>query len=202
MVLDRPLIIHDVQYSPFGSGFSGYNGYELSLRGIVTADTTDIEGDGSAIGPKVYIQNGTGPWSGIWVSGTETLLRRRGDDITVTGTVEENYSVTSISGIDDPGNIQVNSTMNPLPDPEVISTGVIDLLSNGSVQAEQWESVLIKYEDIEVTDENADGSPGPGGGGNSNFGEMLVSDASTQVTRIELQDGTHQEKHRSPRMAM
>ncbi len=191
MVLDRTLTIQDVQYSPFGSGFSGYNGYELSLRGIVTADTTDIEGDGSAIGPKVYIQNGTGPWSGIWVSGTETLLRRRGDDITVTGTVEENFSVTRISGIDDPGNIQVNSTMNPLPEPEVISTGVIDLLSNGSVQAEQWESVLIKYEDIEVTDENADGSPGPGGGGNSNFGEMLVQDASTQVTRIELQDGTH-----------
>jgi len=191
MVLDRPLTVQDVQYSPFGSGYSGYDGYEISIRGIVTADTTDLEGDGSAIGPKVYIQNGTGPWSGIWVSGTETLLRRRGDDITVTGTVEENFSVTRISGIDNSGNIQVHSTMNTLPEPEVILTGTIDLLSNGSVQAEQWESVLIKYEDIEVADENADGSPGPNGGGNSNFGEILVQDASTQVTRVELQDGTH-----------
>ncbi len=118
-------------------------------------------------------------------------MRRRGDDITVTGTVEENFSVTRIGGIDDPGNIQVHSTMNPLPEPEVLSTGTIDLLSNGSRQAEEWESVLIKYEDITVTDENADGSPGPGGGGNNNFGEMLVADASTQVTRVELQDGTH-----------
>lgn len=191
MVLDRPLTIQDVQYNPFGGDSSGYNRYEISVRGIVTADTTDLEGDGSAIGPKVYIQNGTGPWSGIWVSGTETLLRRRGDDITVTGTVEENYLVTRISGIDDPGNIQVHATGQPVPEPEVLSTATIDLLSSGSVQAEQWESVLIKYEDIEVTDENADGSPGPGGGGNSNFGEMLVSDASTQVTRVELQDGTH-----------
>ena len=39
--------------------------------------------------------------------------------------------------------------------------------------------------------ENADGSPGPNGGGNYNYGEMLVEDASTQVTRVELQDGTH-----------
>jgi hypothetical protein len=191
MVLDRSLTIQDIQYSPFGSGYSGYNGYEVSVRGIVTADTTDLEGDGASIGPKVYIQNGTGPWSGIWISGTETFLRRRGDDITVTGTVEENYNVTRISGIDNPGNIQIHSTGLPLPDPEVLSTATIDLLSDGSVQAEQWESVLIEYENVVVNRENADGSPGPNGGGNYNYGEMLVEDASTQVTRVELQDGTH-----------
>jgi len=191
LVLDRPLTIQDVQYSPLGGGYSGYNGYDISVRGIVTADTTDLQGDGGSIGPKVYLQNGSGSWSGIWISGTETLLRRRGDDVTVTGTVEENFSVTRIGGIDNPGNIQVHATGQPLPDPEILSTATIDLLSNGSVQAEQWESVLIKYEDIDVIDENADGSPGPGGGGNNNFGEMLVADASTQVTRVELQDGTH-----------
>ena len=191
MVLDRSLTIQDVQYSPFGSGFSGYNNYQVSVRGIVTADTTDLEGDGASIGPKVYIQNGTGPWSGIWISGTETLDRRRGDDITVTGTVEENYSVTRISGIDNPGNIQIHNTGLPLPDPEVLSTDSVGLLINGSVQAEQWESVLIKYENLVVNRENADGSPGPNGGGNYNYGEMLVEDASTQVTRVELQDGTH-----------
>ena len=108
----------------------------------------------------MYIQNGTGPWSGIWISGTETLDRRRGDDITVTGTVEENYSVTRISGIDNPGNIQIHNTGLPLPDPEVLSTDSVGLLINGSVQAEQWESVLIKYENIVVNRENADGSPG------------------------------------------
>ncbi len=69
LVLNRPLTIQDVQYSPFGSGFSGYNGYEVTVSGIVTADTTDIEGDGFNIGPQVYLQDGTTPWSGIQIFG-------------------------------------------------------------------------------------------------------------------------------------
>jgi hypothetical protein len=192
LVLDRPLTVQDVQYSPLGGGFSGYNNYQVTVRGIVTADTTDIQGDGQYTFPAVYIQNATGPWSGIWISGTETLSRRRGDDVEVTGTVKENFSVTRIEGIDDPANINIYSTQNPLPEAEQISTATVDKLTNGSVQAEQWEGVLVQYDDVTVTDENADGNPGPGGGGNSNFGEMFVADASTQDTRVELQDGTHQ----------
>ncbi len=185
LVLNRDLTIQDVQYSPFGSGFSAYNNYEVSVRGIVTADTSDIN-------PVVYIQNGTGPWSGLRISGTEVLQRRRGDDITVTGTIGENFNVTMMTGIDAPGDIVINSTANTLPEPEALSTSVIDQISNGQLQAEQWESVLIKYSDITVTDENADGNEGPNGGGNGNFGEMFVADASTSNTRVELQDGNHQ----------
>lgn len=185
LVLNRALTIQDVQYSPFGSGFSAYNNYEVTVRGIVTADTSDIN-------PVVYIQNGTGPWSGLRISGTEVLQRRRGDDITVTGTIGENFNVTMMTGIDAPGDIVINSTGNTLPAPEALSTSVIDQISGGQVQAEQWESVLIKYSDITVTDENADGNEGPNGGGNSNFGEMFVADASTSNTRVELQDGNHQ----------
>lgn len=192
LVLNRDLTIQDVQYSPLGGGYSGYNSFEVTVSGIVTADTTDIQGDGANTFPAVYIQNGTGPWSGIWISGTETLDRRRGDEVEVTGTVRENFGVTRIEGIDDPNDIQVFSTLNPLPEAEQLSTATIDDLASGSVQAEQWEGVLIQYNDITVTDENADGNPGPGGGGNNNFGEMLVADASTQNTRVELQDGTHQ----------
>jgi len=189
LVLDRPLAIQDVQYSPFGGGFSGFHGYQVTVRGIVTADTTDI----GPINPQVYIQNGTGSWSGIKLMGTETLNLHSGDDISVTGTVGENYSVTEIYGVDDPGNIQTHGTLQPLPNPELLTTSTIDFIADGSIQAEQWEGVLIRYEDVEVTNENADGSPGPGGGGNSNFGEILVKDAvSTHETRVELQDGNHE----------
>jgi hypothetical protein len=184
LVLNRPLIIQDVQYSPFGGNFSGYNSYEVTVRGIVTADTTDIQGDGQYTFPAVYIQNGTGPWSGIWISGTQTLSLSRGDDVTVTGTVRENFSVTRIEGIDDPSNIQVHSTQNTLPAAEQLSTATIDLLSSGTPKAEQWEGVLIQYDNVTVTNENADYP--------SNFGEMYVADASTENARVELQDGTHQ----------
>jgi hypothetical protein len=93
LVLNRPLTIQDVQYSPFGSGFSGYNGYQVTVSGIVTADTSDINGNetGTISGPQVYIQNGTGPWSGIKITGTETLTLNRGDNVTVTGTVREDF---------------------------------------------------------------------------------------------------------------
>jgi hypothetical protein len=125
--------------------------------------------------------------------GTETLNLQSGDDISVTGTVGENYSVTEIYGIDDPGNVQTHATQQPLPESELLTTSTINFISSGSVQAEQWEGVLIRYEDVEVTNENADGLPGPGGGGNSNHGEILVKDAvSTHETRVELQDGNHE----------
>ncbi len=185
LVLDRPLTIQDVQYSPFGGGYSAYNNYEVTVRGIVTADTSDIP-----VGPQVIIQNGTGPWSGIRINGTETLLLNKGDDVTVTGTVVENYGVTNITGINSSANIIVNSTGNPLPAPQSITTADIKFKTGGTVSAEQWESVLVKYSDITVTDENADGNPGPSTG--SNFGEILVADTSNVNTRVELQDGNHQ----------
>jgi hypothetical protein len=191
LVIDRPLTIQDVQYSPLGGGFSGYNGYDVTVTGVVTADTTDIEGDGSNSFTQVYIQNGTGPWSGIRINGTEVLGLERGDNVTVTGTVGESFGITLLSGIDSPTNVTVNSSGNPLPEPELLPTSTFDDVASGIPSAEQWEGVLLKFENLTVTDENADGSPGPGGGGNSNFGEILVDDGSGAM-RVELQDGIHQ----------
>jgi hypothetical protein len=195
LVLDRPLTIQDVQYNPYGGLYNGYYGYEVSVHGIVTADTSDLEGTetGTLLGTQVFMQNGTGPWSGIKIRGTETLLLNRGDDVTVTGTAGEDFGVTMIHGIDSPANIVINSTGNPVPDPEVLLTSTIDLLASGTVSAEEWESVLIKYENVTVTDENADGDPGPdpGSGPKRNYGDILVADASSSNTRIALQYGTH-----------
>jgi hypothetical protein len=186
LVLDRPLTIQDVQYSPFGSGFSAYNNYEVTVTGIVTSDTSDIP-----LGPQVIIQNGTGPWSGIRINGTETLLLNKGDLVTVTGTVIENFSVTNITNINSSSQLTVVSTGNPLPVPETLSTSSIGTLTNGTLSAEQWESVLINYSNVTITDENADGGPGPNVTGNSNFGEIYVADASQVNTRVELQDGNN-----------
>lgn len=190
-----PLTIQHVQYSPFGSGYSSYNGYQVTVTGIVTADTTDIEGNetGTQSYPQVYIQNGQGPWSGIHINGTEVLNLRRGDKVTVTGTVGESNNVTQISGLDNPSNVILISTGNPLPTAQPLATSVIDLTAGGVVQAEQWEGVLIKYQNITVTDENADGNPGPdqGSGGNRNYGDILAADGSDSNTRIDLEDGTH-----------
>ncbi len=187
-VLNRPLTIKDVQYSPFGGGYSGYNGFEVTLTGTVTADTTDLEGDGATQGPQVFMQSGKGAWSGIRLYGTEALKLRRGDNVTVTGVVNERNSMTEIKGLDLPTSITVNSTGNPLPEPVIISTQVIGTSSNGKLPAESYEGVLVKYENVTVTDDNADGESGPV---SNNYGEIYVSDASNIQTRVELQEGTH-----------
>ena len=188
LTLNRPLKIQDVQYSPFGSGFSAYNNYRVTISGVVTADTSDLQGDGNQVSRRVHIQNGTGPWSGITVAGLAADALVRGQNVTISGLIRESNSNTVIDSIT---SIVVNSSNNPLPDFATLSTADIAALPNGTVQAEQWESVLIKYLNVRVTNENADGQPGPGGGGNSNFGEILVADNSNVNTRVELQEGNH-----------
>ncbi len=185
-VIDHDPTIQDVQYSPFGSGFSGFHNFNISLRGIVTADTSDL-------GNLVYIQNGTGPWSGIQIFGTEPLKLKKGDDVTITGYINEMFGITRLEGIDDPAQIVINATGADVPAPTVLSTDVIDLSNSGELPAEAYESVLVEYDNVNVTDDNADGETGPdqGSGGNRNFGEMLVADGSNIEARVETQDGNH-----------
>jgi hypothetical protein len=187
-VLDEALTIRDVQYSPFGSGYSGYNGYFVTLTGVVTADTSDIPGFGST--PlRVYMQDGSGPWTGIMIGtaglkGIEVLKLKRGDNVTLTGKIVENYSVTSIDSLTD---IVINSNDNQLPSAVTVQTGTIGKSASGTVAAEQWESVLIDYQNVTVTDDNADGDSGPV---SNNYGEIYVNDGSGD-TRVELQDGNN-----------
>lgn len=187
-ILNETLTIRDVQYSPYGSGYSGYNGYHVTLSGVVTADTSDLPGF-SSTPLRIYMQDGSGPWNGILIggagmNGANILKLKRGDNVTLSGVIIENYSVTSIDSLT---NITVNSSGNPLPDPVTLTTGSIDKLGNGVVAAEQWESVLIQYNNVTVTDDNADGVSGPG---TTNHGEIFVNDGSGD-TRVELQDGNH-----------
>lgn len=190
LVLNRNVTIQDVQYNPFGTDVSGYNGYYVSLNGVVTADTTDFPGTG-ATALRLYMQNGSGPWSGIRIGttgamGNDVLLLDKGDDVSITGyiwdvTAAPTFNVTRIDSVNQ---IVVNSTGNSIPAFQDVETGTIGESGNGDVEKEQWESVLIRYNSITVTDENADGDPLP------NFGEMFVDDG-TGDTRVELEDGDH-----------
>ncbi len=188
-VLNEALTIRDVQYSPFGSGYSSYNGYYVTLSGVVTADTSDIPGFGSGTPLRVYMQDGSGPWTGIMIGtggmkGVDVLNLKRGDNVTLTGVIDENYGVTQIDSLTQ---ITVNSRNNALPDVVDLTTGEIDKKGGGDVAAEQWESVLVDYKNVTVTDENADGDPGPI---STNHGEIFVNDGSGDA-RVELQDGNH-----------
>lgn len=186
-VLNRPLTINDVQYSPYGTGYSGYNGYSVTVEGVVTSDTSDISA-------QFYIQNGSGPWSGIQLFGTQTEDLKKNDKVSVSGIVNESlyptFGFTRIGNLDQGVSVTLISSGATEPEPTEIATGIIAESSSGSLPAESYEGVLIKYTDVTVIDENADGDVGPDAGNTGrNHGEMLVADGSAIPTRVELQDG-------------
>ena len=190
-VNDAPLTIRDVQYNPYGGGNSSYDGYYVTLSGIVTADSSDIPGFGTGTPMRIYMQDKSGPWSGIMIgtrgiNGADVLKFKRGDSVTLNGVIWENYSVTTIDSLT---SIKVNSSGNQEPAPVDLKTGDIDEITaatDSTAAGERWESVLIDYKNDTVTAENADGNPGMTG----NYGEMFVNDGSGDA-RVELQDGNH-----------
>ncbi|MCG8607426.1 T9SS type A sorting domain-containing protein, partial [bacterium] len=161
-VRDAGLTVADLQNTPFVGGNSGYVGLEVTVTGVVTTDSTDFS--------FYYIQDGTGPWTGIQVNDNLSEVGI-GDNVTVTGTMEERFGVTRISG-----NITatVNSTGNALPDPEVLTTSELATVSTG----EQWESVLVQVQNVTVTNPRPDGSPG--------FGEFTINDGSGDLRVDDL----------------
>lgn len=199
--------VQDVQYCPNNGGRSAYEGYDVrGLEGVVTADTSDIPGinftssAGNQTSPRrVYIQNGQGIYSGIWIAGGPTDALRKGDRVRVKGTVEENFSVTRLN-ITTPANIVVLSTGNTQPTPEILSTAQLpNSTQDGEIAVEQWESVFIRFNTpITINCINAGvgiacttSEPLQDTTFRRNFGEILVADGSNINSRIELQDGNH-----------
>jgi len=160
-VRDQGLTIYDVQYTPFGDEASGYVGFSVTVTGVVTGDSSDFSNE-------FFIQDGTQPWNGLWVR--ESLYKpKRGDNVTVTGLVEEQFNQTRINVITANG-VVLNSRDNPVPAPLLVKTGEI---RTGATTAECYESMLVQVRNVFVVNPFPDGP--------RNFGEFTVSDGSGEV---------------------
>jgi hypothetical protein len=160
-VLSRDMTIKDVQYTPYVNGRSPYLGGVVTVRGVVTADTASINLNASTSYQTTawYIQSGNAPWSGIWVTAsTDTTLKRvkLGDSIAVTGTVQEvtatgSGDVTRIGNVSTPVTILASGVT--LPTPVVKTTAAFGAnAANGSPTAEPWEGMLVRFNNVTVTD--------------------------------------------------
>ncbi len=156
-VLDRPLTIRDIQYTPYPNGRTGYLGGDVSISGIVTADTSDLGITALNTGgtSSWYIQDGTTPWSGIWVvssdSASSAALKamQRGDSVTVTGSVQENFDVTRIFD----SLVTIHSSGHTLPEPITITSGTFGPgVGSGTPSAEQYEGMLVRVVGATVSD--------------------------------------------------
>jgi hypothetical protein len=153
-VLNRPLTIHDIQYTPFLNGRSAYIGAQVTVGGIVTADTAHI-----GISPlntggtnSWYMQSTNQPWNGIWFVGADSTLTglQNGDSVLINGYVGENFDVTRLSGIQYP--VNVVSSGNPEPAPVSLSSGTFGpTIGNGHPGAEPYEGMLVKLTNVKVT---------------------------------------------------
>jgi|GEM_PF-5489579 len=163
-VLGAAPTIQDVQFTPNLLGASGYVGATVTLTGVVTADTSDIPGDPATPGgamPWVVMQNGTGAWSAITLLARNTsggsipgvAALRRGDSVRVTGIVAEQEGMTVLRNASD---VVKFGSVSP-PPPSLLATSAIGQKQEGETgNAEQWESVLIAYDNVVVAQRNAD----------------------------------------------
>ncbi len=156
MLMADVLTCYDVQYTTQANGDSPYKGSVVTVEGIVVAE---IFYTGTSTTNKGFVISDPdgGPWSGLLIF-TNQYTPQRGDKVQVTGTIAEYYNFTEMSPTT---GFQVLSQGNPLPPVTLITTGSLT-----GANAEQWESVFVKVENVNIT-----ATP-------NNYGEFYVTDGS------------------------
>jgi len=145
IVAPTPATIVEIQETTAPDGASPMNGITVLTQGVVSA----------LLGNGFYLQDGTGPWTGLFVFGTPGALAI-GDSVAVSGTVTEFNGQTQLASV---LNLVTLTSGNALT-PTLIST----LEGN----TEPYESVLVKVEAANCT------LSGP-------FGQFTVDDGSGTV---------------------
>ncbi|RKY56839.1 MAG: hypothetical protein DRP93_00460 [Candidatus Neomarinimicrobiota bacterium] len=152
--------IRDIQYTTDASGDSPLKGTTVTVSGIVTGEPYAFGGE------KMYIQDGTGPWSGIYVYlGTnvnnlvaEGVIVAEGDSVTLTGTVSEYYGLSQIKDVTA---LTVDQAGVGCPAPAVISAADANL--------EDYEGCLVRLFDMGISNPDA------------GHGEWEIADATDTV---------------------
>ena len=151
------------------SEFSPYEGESVNTTGIVTG----------AFANSFYIQDGSEPWSGIYIY-SGGALPAMGDSVIVSGEISEfcwdgspcdcnSCGGAGVTEFYQPEDIYIISNNNALPEPL--------LVNSGEALSEEYEGVLIRIEDAECTSL-------PGG-----FGVWQVNDGSGSCGIHNTPDG-------------
>lgn len=155
IVRDDGLRIADVQNTyGYNNDVSGYVGYTVELQGVVMSQPTHFSG--------YFIQDAAAAWSGIFATGTLNIYEI-GDLITISGMIEEDFGLTKMDIVS--SELETAGVGAFMPVPHL--TG--DLTTGGPL-AEAFESVLVSFENVTVTEDLPDSA--------NNFGEFIIDDGS------------------------
>lgn len=160
------LSLYDIQYSPFieapfFNDQSPYNGEQVTVNGIVSASME--EGN---LGNVFIQEKGRLGWAGVQLTQNTNLSNLEvGQEIEVTGTVSEEFGMTTITNVNDI-TVLGNKTPDAIDvDPTNFSTGT------PGPDNEPYEGMLVNLSVdnglLYVVDTNADGP-------DNNFGEYRV----------------------------
>ncbi len=140
--------IYDIQYTTGPSGDSPYvDQIDIITEGIVTAVFYN----------GYFIEDPAGgAWNGLWVYDLNTPAL--GDLVRLTGTVVEYNNLTQLGSL---SIYEILSSGNPIPTPVV--------QSSADVSQEMWEGVLVRVENVTVTNDSL------------GYGEWSVSDGTGDV---------------------
>lgn len=141
--------IYDIQYTTADA--SPLEGQVVETKGIVTA----IQSSG-----RYYIQDGSGPWNGIYVYDRDNEVEL-GDEVKVTAQVVEYFTLTELTGI---AVFEKLSTGNALPTPVEVSVD--------EAIEEKYEGVYVTIKAAEVMTPEDDGTWEVSNGNNN----VVVSD--------------------------
>lgn len=128
--------IDSIQYSLGNPADSPYMGDDVITFGIVTA--LEASGDG------YWIQDGNGPWDGIYVY-DQTNTPSVGDSVEVEGSVDEFFETTQIDNV---VTYTLHSTGNTVPNSGSIS-------SNDAATLEDYEGCFVTVAFALCTNDNA-----------------------------------------------
>jgi hypothetical protein len=122
--------------TPANGDTSQCNGQQVTVRGIVSSAT-------AAFGGEYFVQKRSGGANnGIYVyQFTNTFIA--GDSVVVSGTVQEYYNMTELTGVDYQKRIPVGA-------PVKITKVAPATIKTGSPTAENYESVMVKLDSVSV----------------------------------------------------
>ena len=144
----------------------------------LTARVQEVVPVGSNFNVILQDDAGLAPFTGVWAFvGTNPDGLAVGQEITITdATLDERFGVTQLSNL----TFTVDGTPGPYPY-KVVETGVLA----GASAAEAHEGMMIRFENVTITDVNADGDDTDNG-----FGEWQFAngDASNEVRADDLSE--------------
>lgn len=149
-----PLVtIYDIQTvaDPASNDASPLEGQTVWVEGAVTAQPGEIDNPTRMM---VIQDPAGGPFSGLPVfrsSGFGSLTAPEGTQVRVLGTVSEYYGLTELNLSSAPWAVEVLGSGSPLA-PQVLPTSGFGDAAPAS--SEQWEGVLIEFQNATVTNDN------------------------------------------------